>query len=211
MDNKIQRDQKTQLPLPKSQKQKLGPARAPCTQHHQEGCQGIYVSFLALALDPLRVRNELAPTWGESKGTCCLFSLHSAKAGALGKPSLNFFGLINFYWLWKTKSPGYGNRLSGRSDSWVFCILLIIFPTCSYIQLFLVPYSFFVFCCSRRCLSRYKHFKWRVPGSNLSYNLQPSPLALAPINATYLLHTSLAASQHLPYCGHVNIVYYWGK
>ena len=57
--------------------------------------------FLAQPLDPLlllpRIRNELTPTWGGSKRACCLFSHHSAKAGALGKPSLNFFGLINFY------------------------------------------------------------------------------------------------------------------
>ena len=40
----------------------------------------------------------------------------------------------------------------------VFCIFLsIICPKYTCTQLFLVPYSFFVFCCSRRCLSRCKH------------------------------------------------------
>ena len=41
---------------------------------------------------------------------------------------------------------------------WPFCILLfIIFPNCACMQLSLVPYSFFIFCCSRRCLPRCKH------------------------------------------------------
>ena len=41
-----------------------------------------------------------------------------------------------------------------RSGIWAFCIFLsIICPSCSCGQLFLVPYSFFVFCCSRRCVS----------------------------------------------------------
>ena len=48
-----------------------------------------------------------------------------------------------------------------RSGSWVFwsfCILLsIICPSCACMQSFLVPYSFFVFCCLRRLLSRCKH------------------------------------------------------
>ena len=40
----------------------------------------------------------------------------------------------------------------------LFCILLsIICPNCPW-QLFLVPYSFFVFCGLRRCLSRCKHW-----------------------------------------------------
>ena len=40
---------------------------------------------------------------------------------------------------------------------WSFCILFIICPNWAYTQLFLVPCSLFVFCCLRRCLSRYKH------------------------------------------------------
>ena len=35
--NKIQRDQKTQLPPLKSQEQKQGTAHAPCTQHNTKG------------------------------------------------------------------------------------------------------------------------------------------------------------------------------
>ena len=43
-------------------------------------------------------------------------------------------------------------------DFWSFCILLyIICPNRTYVQLFLVPYSFFIFCCLRRHLSRFKH------------------------------------------------------
>lgn len=38
------------------------------------------------------------------------------------------------------------------------CIFLsIICSSCTYTQLFLVPYSIFVFCCSKRHLSRYQH------------------------------------------------------
>ena len=40
---------------------------------------------------------------------------------------------------------------------WSFCILFIICPNGACTQLFLVPYRFFVFCCSRRRLSRWKH------------------------------------------------------
>ena len=50
---------------------------------------------------------------------------------------------------------------------WSFCILLsIICPSCTCTKLFLVPYSFFVFCCLRRRLSRCKHCSKvsRVPG-----------------------------------------------
>ena len=36
-------------------------------------------------------------------------------------------------------------------------LLSRICPNCTCTQLFLVPYSFFVFCCSRRCLSGCKH------------------------------------------------------
>ena len=42
---------------------------------------------------------------------------------------------------------------------WSFCVLSIIHPNCTYTLLFLLPYSFFVFCCSRRHLSRCKHCK----------------------------------------------------
>ena len=54
---------------------------------------------------------------------------------------------------------------------WYFCILLsIICPNCICMQLFLVSYSFFVFCCSRRHLSRCKHCSKgsQVPGPSLS-------------------------------------------
>ena len=57
---------------------------------------------------------------------------------------------------------------------WSLCIFLsIICPNCTYMQLFVVPYSFFVFCCSRRCLSRCKHGSkgFQVPGPSLSQHL----------------------------------------
>ena len=42
---------------------------------------------------------------------------------------------------------------------WSLCIwLFMIRPNCACTQLFLVPYSFFVFCCWRRRLSRCKHY-----------------------------------------------------
>ena len=51
-----------------------------------------------------------------------------------------------------------------RSDSWVclffFCLFDLwsrICPNCTWVKLFLVPYSLFVFCCSRRGVSRRKH------------------------------------------------------
>ena len=48
----------------------------------------------------------------------------------------------------------------------VFCILLsIICPNCACTQLFSVPYSFFAFCCLRRCLSRCKHCSAAAEGS----------------------------------------------
>ena len=40
---------------------------------------------------------------------------------------------------------------------WPFCILFILCPSRACVQLFLVPYSFFIFHCSRRYLSRRKH------------------------------------------------------
>ena len=41
---------------------------------------------------------------------------------------------------------------------WSFCIFLsIICTNCTYMQLFLVPYDFFIFCCWKRHLSRCKH------------------------------------------------------
>ena len=53
----------------------------------------------------------------------------------------------------------------------VFLVFLsIICPNCACTQLFLVPYSFFVFCCSKRRLSRCRHCSKvsQVPGSSLS-------------------------------------------
>lgn len=42
---------------------------------------------------------------------------------------------------------------------WSFCILLFLMClNCTCTQLFLVSFSFFVFCCWQRCLSRWKHW-----------------------------------------------------
>ena len=54
---------------------------------------------------------------------------------------------------------------------WSFRILLSIgCPNCTCTQLFLAPYYFFVFCCSRRCLSRCRRCSKgsQVPGPSLS-------------------------------------------
>ena len=52
---------------------------------------------------------------------------------------------------------------------WSFCILLsLIWLNCACRQLFSVPYSYFVFCCWRRCLSRCKPCSKVSPGHLLS-------------------------------------------
>ena len=58
-----------------------------------------------------------------------------------------------------------------RLGFWSFCILLsIICPKCTCTQLFLVPYGFSVFCCSRRGVSGRQHCSKgsQVPGPSLS-------------------------------------------
>ena len=65
-----------------------------------------------------------------------------------------------------------------RSGGWVLVsfkiiLLLISCPNCPCMQLFLVPYSFFAFCCWRKHLSRCKHCCSKgsqVPGPNLSHS-----------------------------------------
>ena len=53
----------------------------------------------------------------------------------------------------------------GKLSFWSFCILsFIICPSCSCMQLFLVPYCFFVFCCSRRLFPKAKGPGSQVPG-----------------------------------------------
>ena len=53
--------------------------------------------------------------------------------------------------------PAFISVSEWQLSFWSFCILFIICPNWAYTQLFLVPCSLFVFCCLRRCLSRYKH------------------------------------------------------
>lgn len=65
----------------------------------------------------------------------------------------------------------------GFSSSFLFFFLYLVvqnLPNCTSMQLFFVPYSFFLFCCLRRCLSRCKHCCKRpyVPGPRLSPNGQ---------------------------------------
>ena len=62
---------------------------------------------------------------------------------------------------------------NGSWSFWSFCILLsIICPNCECMQLFLVPYSFFVFCCSRRHLSMQKLCSKgsQVPGLRVTHH-----------------------------------------
>ena len=99
------RDQKTQLPLLKSPEHKQGTAHAPCTHRHLRGGQTTRATPPAQPLDtPLpspHIRNQLPPPWGASNGTCCLFSLLLAAAGAPVKPCLNFLsglGSISIDW-----------------------------------------------------------------------------------------------------------------
>ena len=58
----------------------------------------------------------------------------------------------------------------GTLGSWPFCIFFIICPNWPCTHLFLIRSSIFVFCCSRRRLSRCKHCgrESRVPGPSLS-------------------------------------------
>ena len=54
----------------------------------------------------------------------------------------------------------------------VFCIFLsIICPNCACTQLFFVPYSFFVFCCSR--FVQMQALQQRVPGPSPSQDQSP--------------------------------------
>lgn len=58
---------------------------------------------------------------------------------------------------------------SGSWDFWSFCILSVICPNWMCRQLFLIPYSFFVFCYSRRF--QVQAPQQRVPGPKLSPSL----------------------------------------
>ena len=55
-----------------------------------------------------------------------------------------------------------------RSGSWIFVSSCPLFATAVLVQLFLVPYTFLVFCYSRRCLSRWKHCNHCSKGSQVS-------------------------------------------
>lgn len=58
------------------------------------------------------------------------------------------------------QSPAFAPSFSELASDFFlsFSIFLsIICPSCPGTQLFLVRYSFFAFCCWRRCLSRYQH------------------------------------------------------
>ena len=76
-----------------------------------------------------------------------------------------------------------------------FCILLsILRPNCTCMQLFLVPYSFFVFCCLRRHLSRCRRCS---KGSQVPACLNRT-LGLFPTSqpATHRLRWNLGGGQH---------------
>ena len=74
---------------------------------------------------------------------------------------------------------------------WPFCILLFtIAPTAHVVQLFLVPYSFFVLCCLRRCLSRCKHCS---KGSKVLAYLISMPVLRIFFKFIYFINLFLAA------------------
>ena len=87
---KIQRDQKTQLPFLKSREQEQGTEHAPAWQHHRRGEQNTPAILWPNPWTPLpcpHIRNQLTPFWGVSKGTCYLLAPPAA-VGAPIKPSL---------------------------------------------------------------------------------------------------------------------------
>ena len=66
---------------------------------------------------------------------------------------------------------------------WSLCILLfIICPNCAGMQLFSAPYSFFVFCCLRRCLCRCNHCSKR-PQTQPCLITTPSHIKPTPFTA----------------------------
>ena len=80
--------------------QMWGTAHAPCTQHHQRGWATHlshpsspspgHTPTLTPCKEPARQPSPSPLRERASKGTCCLFSLHAAAAGAPIKPRLNF-------------------------------------------------------------------------------------------------------------------------
>ena len=60
----------------------------------------------------------------------------------------------------------WGHKESGMTEATGHACMSVICPNCACTQLFLVPHSFFVLCCSRRNLSRCKHCSkgFQVPG-----------------------------------------------
>ena len=80
--------------------------------------------------------------WCCVQGACsrpCFCSQHPVFALGSSKVAVGFFGLF----------VSFGSRIC---------------PTGACTQLFLVPYSFFVFCCSRRGVSRCKHCSTSAKG-----------------------------------------------
>ena len=88
MDNKIQKGQNT-TPLLKSWEQKHGALRKSrvllSPSAHNMTCHPFSPDT---SLPSPHTRNQLTPAWGVSKGTCDLFSLSPAAAGAPVKPCL---------------------------------------------------------------------------------------------------------------------------
>ena len=77
--------------------------------------------------------------------------------------SLGVLPILLWYWVWGRGALGFCHTFGlGPSSSEMavgsFCLFCIfwswIFPNCTWAQLLLVPYSFFVFCSSRRGVSR---------------------------------------------------------
>ena len=67
------------------------------------------------------------------------------------------------------------------------CTLFKIFPNCACRQLFLVPCSFFIFCCPRRGVSRCKHCSRWPPVRGPSLSLCDVVALLHPVGFTLCL------------------------
>ena len=122
MDKKIQKDQKTQLPLLKSPEQKQGTVHAPGTQHHYR----VVVSHPSGHSPTLTLWKEpVHPPNGEqvSKGTCYLFSLPSCCSRGPSKALPEFFVwlLINFYILMRSRTLVSNNNV--KLPLWVASII----------------------------------------------------------------------------------------
>ena len=96
---------KIKLPLLRGREQWQGPARDPCTQHHQG--EGRPSKLPLRPNHPHPILGTSCPPQGGIKGTCCLPSLPPAAAQAPVKPCLNSCsGLSSVSIIKESKDPG---------------------------------------------------------------------------------------------------------